>query len=187
MNLDVGHTIEGGLILADEAIDIGVPTIDLEYLLKYTKRTIETPDKWTKEAWARSPKNRRCKVTSPRACKFCLSGGLNYCFWALGGRAHYQTDKAVWRANSAIYRTARLMLLDSIENKPIHMTLMKWNDLEYITHDDVIAVLDTAIANVNDYEYIKGLMDPDNDAWILMALQKGGGVRVPSVHQQGSV
>lgn len=182
MNIDVGHTIEGGLILADEAIEIGVPTIDLEYLLKYTKRTIETPEQWTQHAWARSPKNRRCKITNPRACKFCLHGGLDYCFWLLGGRAHYQTDKAVWRANSAIVRTARYMLTDAIEDLPMHMNLLQWNDLDTTEHDDVIAVLDTAIANVNDYEYIKGLMNPDRDAWILMALQKGGGVRVPSVH-----
>lgn len=155
----------------DDPTIIGEPTVDLESLLKYTKETIITPELWTKGAWARSPVNRKCKVTHTRACKFCLHGGLDYAYWKLGGRV--LDNMPVYRANGIVYRKARLLLVHAIDCPECHMSLIQWNDRADTTHDDIRYVLDTAIENAGH---------PDTVEYITNFVMTGG-INVSYPHQ----
>ena len=101
-------------------------TIDV---LKATRALIDTPEKWTKGAYARDARGRVVGWLDPGASCFCVQGAFHKALGHLG-----DSSFEVWheRVSDAF---------------PAHFnSVQEYNDHPDTTHADIMAVFDRAIA-----------------------------------------
>jgi hypothetical protein len=104
--------------------------------LKMARDLIADPGRWCQEAGARTKKGRPCPASSPNAWSFCLDSAIRVACWA---RA--DDDDAIGSECGAI-----ASLVTPIKARAGRMLdHMEFNDSS--THEEVLAVLDEAIAN----------------------------------------
>ena len=96
-------------------------------LARRVRALLEAPERWTQGAFARTRKGQPCESDDSDAVCWCIRGALTK---SAGGRDS----------------PARNDLLDVVERCVPCLSLAVWNDAKSTTHADVLALLDTVIA-----------------------------------------
>lgn len=105
-------------------------------LLTQTKSLIANPDNWIKKNNAISATGRKVKPTSNRACKYCVLGALDRVS-ALNGFSYSDRNEAIYRLENEVKQVS--------DFRCVHW----YNDAPKTRHNDVIAILDNAIATLS--------------------------------------
>ena len=100
-------------------------------ILKAARELISEPERWTKDAEARSPIGRSVRHESPNACRWCVLA-------------------AIWRAGGppppSGYGTGAIGALLDAGGFGDSISLLDYNDDPNTTHADILALYDRAIA-----------------------------------------
>lgn len=104
--------------------------------LRAAKALIDTPEKWTKGAFARAPDGKRTHATSDSATSRCMAGA---CICASLIQVSMNHDR---RAN------AMLLALEDVVGPCVtdHDPVTGFNDSPQRTHAEIMAAFDKAIA-----------------------------------------
>lgn len=103
----------------------------IKEVLQKARALIADPERWTREALARTSEGWEVRGDNPTACRWCVVGAIQAI--ALGAGV------ATWPATVA--------LLPFI---PHHADVPSWNDDPKTTHADVLAAFDAAIARAEE-------------------------------------
>ena len=103
-----------------------------ETLIKARAR-IDTADKWTQVAFARTASDHPTDSGDPNACKFCALGAL----------------LATLKPHEADTYAEAVSELEKYVPHPNNAGVMAFNDTPGRSHSEVLEIFDKAIANVN--------------------------------------
>jgi hypothetical protein len=94
-----------------------------------TRKLIERPERWTKQAWARDAQGRIVLPSSPRACRWSISGALSRV-----------TRARLSQAEEVAYAALRHAM------PPGYCDVMGYENAPGTSHNDILALVDRAIA-----------------------------------------
>ena len=119
---------------------------NLRYL-REARELLADPERWTQEAFARNHLHWQVDAGSENACCFCAIGAL-----------HRVTRVHTVEAADANYYVLRRILADAVRASKLSETeqrykcdgtlIVAWNDAPGRKHEEVLAVFDKAIANL---------------------------------------
>lgn len=109
-------------------------------LLVDTKKILDSPDKWTKGAYARGKSGKDVSNFGRYATCFCLAGAFNRAAGQRSNRNMYSLApgyaKASVAMNNRVWRGG-------------HFSFVTYNDLPTTTYEDIIRLIDESIENLN--------------------------------------
>lgn len=109
-------------------------------ILKEAKKVISDPNRWTKEAYAKTATGHRTDPNSPRAHCYCISGAVRKVI-GLGTLPSYLQDTR----NDQYYRVMKILDIAAASTAFKTANVIAFNDLERTSHEDMMQVIDLAI------------------------------------------
>ena len=116
--------------------------LEPEKILTRAKELISEPDRWVKGAYSLDKNFNHVHRNDPKACKWCLSGSIEAATEMLA--VSTRSDIFLYLSEEYIEAKRVLLKMSDLDGFP---SISQWNDHPDRTHEEVIDLLDRAIAS----------------------------------------
>lgn len=106
-----------------------IPLTQVSEVLLNAMALLESPDRWTKNVYARNKEGAAVMSTDPDACQFCMLGAL----------------EVFTTFDQDTYKKARLQLLDVAQNETESYSVPNLNDHSNTKHSQVLQAMTAAV------------------------------------------